>query len=1248
MTEDNVKRIFIEKDKNTDAYSAAVFTELTEFLGIAGLTGARVLTCFDIEGLTDEQYRQCADTLFGGQPGETPHEESFPLAEDEVFFGIKLLPGHFDQRAQLRRQCAAVLTRNEGLTVKSSTVVVLKGKLAKQDIKKIKSYMINPAESEEAGAKKPKKLADPIKKAGDVKILDGFTAMTETELAALKTELGLSLSDGDLALCRDYFAEEEQRDPTVTEIKVIDNYWSDHCRHRTFTTRLDNIAFEDGPYKRLFNGSLKLYKNERQKIYGKQKRDVTLMDVATLGMKVMRKNGKLANLDVSEEVNASSVTVWADVNGKPEEWLLQFKNETHNHPTEIEPFAGAATCLGGGIRDPLAGRAHVYQAMRLTGCGDPRAKFSETMPGRLPQRKLTQTAAAGYSSYGNQVGAASGLIKEIYHEGYLAKRMELGAAVGAVKKEHVKRAAPEPGDLVILCGGRTGRDGCGAASDSSAVGAGGAKKLHGEKVPKGDPAEERKIIRLFKNPEAIRLIKRCNDFGAGGVSVAITELADGIEVDLGAVPVKYGGLDGTDLAISESQERMAVVVSKDDAERFIELAGEENLEATAVAVINDTDRLRMNWRGARIVDISREFLNSNGVVKNMDVYVKSPVKKEKPVYDEASRRAERLAGLNAAGQKGLSERFDSTIGGNTVLMPFGGSHQLTPAEAMVAKLPVSDGETTTVSIMAYGYDPYLSQWSPYHGAVCAVVESVAKAVAAGGSVSGIRLSFQEYFESLGDDAARWGKPFAALLGALMAQMKLGLASVGGKDSMSGSYRTDNGKELDVPPALISFAVCRADLCDIVSPEFKKSGSGIVLLETPYTNDDVPDFEAFLKICSLIETLVSKKEIFSAAAVGAGGVAGCVKKMALGNMIGAKMECDDPYSARYGSFVIETGCPDDTFDKADVPFVRLGYTTRNKKTETDGIAAELTEQLNAWLAPLEPVFPTNYFKKAEEIPELTSNRHAAGVFIKPSSGVKLARPRVLIPAYPGSTGEYDMKRAFDRAGAEAEIFVIKNRNVKQIEESAAEFAARVKTSQIIALPGGVSFADDPYSGRDFLAALFADGRINENIAELLKVRDGLVFGAASGFRTLLALGLITCGGEKLALVSNGIGRHVSCLAKIKITGGRSPWLAGCSAGDEFLTAVSTGEGRFVASGACIKKLADKNMIVSRFVNPAGAPSADIRHNPTGSAYAVEGLVSEDGRVFGKIGHAERIDNTVCVNVPGEKEHKIFEAGVRYYG
>ncbi len=1244
-----IKRIYVEKKEGCNIEASQLLADIKENLGLTNLTGLRILNRYDVEDISDDVFEAASKTIFSEPPVDHIYNEQFEMAEDEVAFSMEYLPGQYDQRADSAMQCIQIISGDDKAVVASAKTYVLKGKLSADDVAKIKHYCINPVDSREADMEKPDTLKMNLTIPTTVETIEGFVDMDEKALLDYRKSLGLAMSEADIIFCQKYFKDTEKRNPTITEIRVIDTYWSDHCRHTTFATHINDVKFEDGKYKNVVENAYKMYLDEK-KALGREQKPVCLMDIATTGMRALKAKGKLANFDESEEINACSIVVPVDVDGVEEDWLVMFKNETHNHPTEIEPFGGAATCLGGAIRDPLSGRSYVYQAMRVTGAGDPTVPVSETLQGKLPQRKIVTSAAHGYSSYGNQIGLATGQVAEIYDEGYVAKRMEIGAVIAAAKKENVIRECPDAGDIIILTGGRTGRDGCGGATGSSKEHNEDSILTCGAEVQKGNAPTERKLQRLFRNPEVSKMIRRCNDFGAGGVSVAIGELADGLEINLDLVPKKYEGLDGTELAISESQERMAVVVKADKADSFIKYANEENLEATVVAKVTDDRRLKMFWNGNDIVNISRDFLDTNGAVQNTDIYVEEPTDKPKKIENKADLKTqwlENLSQLNVACQKGLVERFDSTIGAGTILMPFGGKNQMTPAEVMAAKIPLLQGETTTGTLMSYGYNPTVAKWSPFHSAVYAVVESVAKIVAGGGDYDSVRLTFQEYFERLGEDSHRWGKPFSALLGAYLAQMELGTAAIGGKDSMSGTF-----KDLDVPPTLVSFAVDPVKMYNVISPEFKAAGNTIVKVEVSYDENDLPVFDELKKNFAKISELVKAGKIVSAATIGVGGIAAAVTKMAFGNDIGAVINEDDLFNYNYGSFVLELACDNAEAEKLfdGYNFAVIGNTTSEKSIVANGVTIDLDEALNVWIKPLEKIFPTKYL---EEVKKADIEIKPFNIVEKKFSGKGIAAPRVLIPVFPGNNCEYDTKRAFEKAGAIADTLVVANLKTQWLEESIDKMVDMIHNSQIIMIPGGFSAGDEPEGSGKFIAAVFRNPKVKEAVMDLLKNRDGLMLGICNGFQALIKLGLVPFGEirdmeeNSPTLTFNTIGRHISCLADTKIVSNKSPWLWNSNVGDIHKVAFSHGEGRFMADENVIKALAENNQIATQYVDANGNPTFDIRYNPNGSLYAIEGITSPDGRVLGKMGHSERMGNGVFKNVPGEKDQKIFLSGVQYF-
>ena len=1227
-----VYRIYVEKKPGFDGEARQLQNELTTLLGIRSLTGLRLLNRYDVEGISEELFRQCAGTVFSEPPVDDTCSE-LPAHQGPAF-AVEYLPGQFDQRADSAAECIQLISQGERPLVRSAKVYLLEGALTDGEVEEIKKYVINPVEAREASLETRATLQMTYAVPGAVATLTGFNQLDEAGLKAFVAEKGLAMDYGDIKFCQDYFRS-EQRDPTITEIRMIDTYWSDHCRHTTFGTILDDVQIDDAVVQEAFDRYMALREET-----GRTEKPRCLMDVATMGARALKQRGVLTNLDESDEINACTVKIKCDVDGEDQDWLFLFKNETHNHPTEIEPFGGAATCIGGAIRDPLSGRSYVYQAMRVTGAGDPLVPVSETLPGKLPQRKLVTTAAAGYSSYGNQIGLATGQVDEIYHPGYVAKRMEIGAVVGATPASHVRRECPAPGDVIVLLGGRTGRDGIGGATGSSKAHNHESLEHCGAEVQKGNPPIERKLQRLFRREDACRMIKRCNDFGAGGVSVAIGELADGLYIDLNKVTKKYEGLDGTELAISESQERMAVALAPEDVDRFIALASEENLEATPVATVTEEKRLKMVWNGAAIVDVSREFLNSNGAEKHQKAHIeKASVWQPQWAGATFGEKMKSMVGdLNICSKKGLSERFDSTIGAATVLMPFGGSHQLTPQMAMAAKLPV-DGETTTCSGMAWGFNPYLMSADPYKGAMLAVVDSVTKLVAAGFRYQDMYLTFQEYFERLGDRPERWGKPLAALLGALDAQMGLGIASIGGKDSMSGSF-----EDLDVPPTLVSFATAIGKTHRVVSTEFKKGHSSVVLLRPFYKEDGVtPNFASLLANYYIADQMMEKGIVLSASAVGYGGIAEALFKMGLGNQVGfrmiADMSVDELFEPAYGSLVLEiaTGAPAGKL---------LGVTTHEYQFTACGETLDSAALQEIWEAKLEPVYP---YRKAGPAVAAVSGR------IDPPAAPKIgvAKPRVIIPVFPGTNCEYDTARAFRAAGADPQTLVIRNLTPADVTASCEALVKAIDDAQIVMLPGGFSGGDEPDGSAKFIASFFRSPAVTDAVRRLLFERDGLMLGICNGFQALIKLGLVPYGDirpitpDSPTLTFNTIGRHQSMLVRTRVASTGSPWLSRCELGDEFLVPISHGEGRFVAPQAVLDQLAAQGQIATQYVDLASQPTMDLRYNPNGSLLAIEGITSPDGRILGKMGHSERRGDGLYENVAGDKFQPIFEGGVDYF-
>ena len=1226
-----VYRIYVEKKKDLAKEAADLLHEARELLQIRSLTGVRIINRYDVENIEKDLFDYAVKTVFSEPQLDTVSET---IQAQGAVFAVEYLPGQFDQRADSAAQCIQIISQGERPTVRTAKVYVLAGELSSADVDAIKKYVINPVEAREAALEKPETLKMNYAIPQEVATLEGFLDLDRAGLQALVTKLGLAMDLDDIAFCQAYFRR-EGRCPTITEIRMIDTYWSDHCRHTTFLTTIDQVKFADPLLQAAYNDYL-----ETRKELGRTK-PVNLMDIGTLAAKYLRKNGYLDKLDESEEINACTVHMTVTVDGEDQPWLLLFKNETHNHPTEIEPFGGAATCIGGAIRDPLASRAYVYGAMRVTGAADPLTPVSETLPGKLPQRKLVTTAAAGYSSYGNQIGLATGLVDEIYHPGYAAKRMEIGAVIAAVPEKNVRRECPAPGDQVILLGGRTGRDGCGGATGSSK-----SHNLHsletcGAEVQKGNAPEERKLQRLFRNGEATRMIKRCNDFGAGGVSVAIGELADGLEIDLNRVPKKYDGLDGTELAISESQERMAVVVAASDVDRFLELAARENLEATVVATVTENPRLRMHWNGNTIVDVSREFLNSNGAEKHITIQLDAPGDYAKPVFGGFLENLEAVAtDLNTCSKRGLSERFDSTIGAGTVLMPFGGKHQQTPIQAMVHKVSLEQGHTDTCSLMSWGYNPFITERSPYHGAYLAVVESAAKLVATGAAYEDVYLTFQEYFKRVGRDPKRWSQPLAALLGAFEAQKDLKIAAIGGKDSMSGTF-----EDLDVPPTLVSFAVTTEQVQHIVSNEFKAAGHTVCLLQPQYNEAGLPDPQSLLAHFRLVTKLLRTGAAVAAYTPGMGGPAEAVMKMAFGNGFGfdfdEKVTMEDLFGYAYGSFVLE-------LDGHEPVGKMLGTIRPDSRFVWHGESVNGVALQKAYEEKLEPVYSCNI--PDAQVPVETVSFQAQ---TRVCPAAKTGRPKVLIPVFPGTNCEYDSAKAMIDAGAEAEIFVIRNLTAAAIAQSVEEFAGKLKQTQMVFLPGVFSGGDEPDGSAKFITAFFRNAAIKEAITALLEERDGLMLGICNGFQALIKLGLLPYGkildtdADCPTLTYNTIGRHQSRLVRTRVASNLSPWLSGTQVGEVYTVPISHGEGRFLAEEALVKQLAARGQIATQYVDLAGNATTDVHFNPNGSIYAIEGITSPDGRILGKMGHSERKGFGLYKNVPGEFDMKLFESAVKYF-
>ncbi len=1228
-----VFRIFVEKKPGLDNEARALQNDIRELLQIENIRQVRLFNRYDVENLDRELFDYAVSTVFSEPQLDNVMTE---LPDADVLFAVEYLPGQFDQRAASAEECIQIISRGERPLVRTARVYALYGELTAAEIEAVKKYVINGVEAREAQMTLPETLAVRYEIPSAVETLDGFCALGEEGLAQFIAARGLAMDLADIKLCQQYFRGED-REPTVTEIKMIDTYWSDHCRHTTFNTIIDSVEFADESLKKAYDRYIRVRES-----LGRTK-PVTLMDIGTIAAKQLKKEGKLDKLDESEEINACTVKIKVNTGGKQEDWLLLFKNETHNHPTEIEPFGGAATCVGGAIRDPLSGRSYVYAAMRVTGAGDPLVPVADTIPGKLPQRKLVTTAAAGYSSYGNQIGLATGQVDELYHPGYVAKRMEIGAVIAAAPAENVIRKKPEPGDKVILLGGRTGRDGCGGATGSSKSHDVSSLESCGAEVQKGNAPEERKLQRLFRNAKASRLIKRCNDFGAGGVSVAIGELADGLRIDLNKVPKKYEGLDGTELAISESQERMAVVVADEDAELFCRLAAEENLEATVVAVVTAESVLSMSWNGREIVNVSREFLNSNGAEKHIMVKAAAPAAYERSgVADFASAYRELAQDLNVCSKRGLSERFDSTIGAGTVLMPFGGIYQRTPIQAMVNKISLEKGDTTTCSLMAYGYNPYITEKSPYHGAYLAVVESVSKLVAAGAAFTDVYLSFQEYFEKLGQDADRWGKPLAALLGALDAQLGLEVAAIGGKDSMSGTF-----EDMHVPPTLVSFAVTTEEIDNIISPEFKGAGHNVYLLRPALNENGLPDAASLRDLYDEVSSLARSGRLLACYTPGFGGIAEAVLKMAMGNGIGFEygdaLSTEEIFAYSYGAFIVEL-----EGELESESALLLGRTSAEGAISRGKDRLALAELCRLYEEKLEPVYPCNIRSEGEKPKALSYETKKTF-----AAAVKTAGPKVLIPVFPGTNCEYDSAKAFDQAGGKPEIFVINNLSAAAVARSVEDFAQKVRESQMIFIPGGFSGGDEPDGSGKLITAFFRNQEIKEAVMELLEKRDGLMAGICNGFQALIKLGLVPFGqildtdSSFPTLTYNKISRHQSKLVRTRVASNNSPWLSSVKVGDIYTVPISHGEGRFIADQGLLEELAENGQIITQYVDLAGQPTNEIQFNPNGSDMAVEGLVSPDGRVLGKMGHTERTGYGIYKNVPGEFDMKLFASAVQYF-
>ena len=1262
----NVRRVYVEKKPSFAVKAKELKHEISSYLGIQTVTNVRELIRYDVENISDDVFEKACHTVFAEPPVDDLYLEKFEAADGAHVFSVEFLPGQFDQRADSAVQCVQFLDENAQPIIRSATTYVIEGDITEEEFEAIRNHCINPVDSRETGLQKPETLVTEFKDPEDVKIFDGFRDMEEAPLKELYSSLNLAMTFKDFLHIQNYFKNEEKRDPSMTEIRVLDTYWSDHCRHTTFSTELTQVKFDEGDYKTPIVDTYNRYLSDREVLYkGRDDKFVCLMDLALMAMKKLKSEGKLQDQEESDEINACSIVVPVDVNGKEEEWLINFKNETHNHPTEIEPFGGAATCLGGAIRDPLSGRTYVYQAMRVTGAADPTVSVKETLKGKLPQKKLVRGAAHGYSSYGNQIGLATGYVKEIYHPNYVAKRMEIGAVMGAAPRRAVIRENSDPGDIIILLGGRTGRDGIGGATGSSKVHTEASIEVCGAEVQKGNAPTERKIQRMFRREEVSYIIKKCNDFGAGGVSVAIGELAPGLQIDLDKVPKKYAGLDGTEIAISESQERMAVVVAPEDVEKFLGFANEENLEAVPVAVVTKEPRLVLSWRGKEVVNISRAFLDTNGAHQETTVEVEIPNKEgnlfeERPdVADVREKWLSTLADLNVCSQKGLVEMFDSSIGAGSVLMPYGGKNQLTETQAMVAKVPVQNGTTNTVTMMSYGFDPYLSSWSPYHGAAYAVTESVARIVAAGGDYKKIRFTFQEYFRRMTEDPKRWSQPFAALLGAYAAQMGFGLPSIGGKDSMSGTFN-----DIDVPPTLVSFAVDVAKLQDVITPELKKAGNKLVWLRAPKDQYDLPDYAAIMDQYEKLHNDMQAGKVVSAYALDRHGIAAAVSKMAFGNAMGVKIEHNlDPrdfFAPGFGDLVLEV--PAEKVGQLSITYTVIGEVTADGKFSYGNAEITLDEAYKAWTGTLEKVFKTTSGEENDgpvamavktADPEAT---YENGVYNTKNIYVckhKVAKPRVFIPVFPGTNCEYDSTKAFERAGAEVDVKVFKNLSAEDIRDSVEIFEKSIDQAQMIMFPGGFSAGDEPDGSAKFFATAFQNAKIKEAVMKLLNERDGLALGICNGFQALIKLGLVPYGeicGQKEdspTLTYNTIGRHISKMVYTKVVSNKSPWLQKATLGGVYCNPASHGEGRFVANDEWLAKLLANGQVATQYVNPNGELDQSEESNINGSTYNIEGITSPDGRVLGKMAHSERRDNGVAINIYGQQDIQIFESGVEYF-
>ena len=1252
----SVRRVYVEKKPEFAVQAKDLKHEIKNYLGIRDIKEVRILIRYDVENISDDTFEKACNGIFSEPPVDILYHNAFPETENAKVFSVEFLPGQFDQRADSAVQCIQFIKEDEQPVIKTATTYVIvgaEGVISEEEFEAVKAHCINPVDSREAQEQIPETLVTKFEEPADVKIFDGFKDMAEAELKELYASLGLAMTFKDFQHIQNYFKKEEDRDPSMTEIRVLDTYWSDHCRHTTFSTELTDVKFEDGDYKVPLEETYRQYLADHSEIFkGREDKFVCLMDLALMAMRKLKKEGKLEDQEESDEINACSIVVPIKVDGVEEEWLVNFKNETHNHPTEIEPFGGAATCLGGAIRDPLSGRTYVYQAMRVTGAADPTVSVKDTMKGKLPQKKLVREAAHGYSSYGNQIGLATGAVKEIYHPNYVAKRMEIGAVLGAAPRRAVIRETSDPGDIIILLGGRTGRDGCGGATGSSKVHTEESIETCGAEVQKGNAPTERKIQRMFRREEVSKLIKKCNDFGAGGVSVAIGELADGLQIDLDKVPKKYAGLDGTEIAISESQERMAVVVDPKDVDTFMNYAAEENLEATKVAVVTEEPRLVLSWRGKEIVNLSRAFLDTNGAHQETTVTVEIPSRKDtiltrEEVKDVKAKWLETLKDLNVCSQKGLVEMFDGSIGAASVFMPHGGKYQLTETQAMVAKLPVLTGDCDTVTMMSYGFDPYLSTWSPYHGAIYAVTESVAKIVAAGGDYSKIRFTFQEYFRRMTEDPTRWSQPFAALLGAYNAQLGFGLPSIGGKDSMSGTF-----EDIDVPPTLVSFAVDVATEKDIITPELKAAGNKLVWMQIPTDEYDVPEYAKVMDAYGKFTDDIRSGKIVSAYALDRHGIVSAVSKMAFGNRMGVTI-CDsvdakDLFAPAFGDIIAEV--PADKVDTLTIPYTVIGEVNADavfaykevKLTETDAEAA--------WKEPLEKVFPTNSGAEGQEEAVKSDVYKASDIHICTH---KIAQPTVFIPVFPGTNCEFDSAKAFERAGAKTIVKVFRNQNAADIVDSVDVFEKAIAQSQIIMFPGGFSAGDEPDGSAKFFATAFQNAKMKEAVEKLLNERDGLVLGVCNGFQALVKLGLVPNGAvtgqntDAPTLTYNTIGRHISKMVYTKVVSNKSPWLAQAELGGVYTNPASHGEGRFVANEEWLKKLFANGQVATQYCDPEGNVTMNEEWNVNGSYCAIEGITSPDGRVFGKMAHSERRDRSVAMNIYGEQDLKIFESGVAYF-